>query len=295
MIIKKKILRKILLIFILTLISGGANAQFEFTDLGARAVGLSGAYTSLANNSLAVFYNPSGLGQVKYRELSFFYSPAPFGLTELSTAALTYSEPFKFGTMGLGVKTYGYDLYREISVSLSYGGNYRNKIFYGANLNYFNLNIKNYNSASSFGADVGLMAYITKYLKWGFFGKNISGSTIGTSKEKIAQVYRTGFTLQPRDQLYFILEAEKDVRYPLSIRAGLEYSITDNVDMRAGVGNEPATFSGGISLSYGLFQMDYALYNTRDLGLTHQGTITVNFGGLQGKKESREQLRKAFY
>lgn len=275
-----------------------SSAQFEFTDIGARAVGLNGAYTSLSDNSLAIFYNPSGLGQMKYREFSVFYSPAPFGLKELSTAALTYAEPLKIGTFGIGIRTFGYDLYREIGVSLSYGGNYKDKIFYGLNLDYYNLNIKDdynpNNSASSFSVDAGLMAYITKYLRWGFFGRNISGSTIGTSKEKIARVYRTGFSLVPREDLNFIIEAEKDVRYPLSVRAGIEYNLMDYVDLRAGVGSEPSTFTAGIGFSYNLFQLDYALYHSTDLGLTHQGTLTVNFGGLKGKKESRMSMKKAF-
>ena len=43
-------------------------AQFENSDIGARAAGLNGAFTSLSDNSLAIFYNPSGLGQMKYRE-----------------------------------------------------------------------------------------------------------------------------------------------------------------------------------------------------------------------------------
>ena len=80
-------------------------AQFENTDIGARAVALNGAFTSLSNNSQAIFYNPSGLGQIKYREFSAFYSPAPFGLSELKTGALTYAEPFQFGVLGVGAKT----------------------------------------------------------------------------------------------------------------------------------------------------------------------------------------------
>ena len=104
-----------------------SNAQFEFTDIGARAVGMNGAFTSISDNSLAIFYNPSGLGQMKYREFSAFYSPAPFGLKELSTSALTYAEPFKFGTLGIGIKNYGFDLYHEIGISLSYGDSYKKK------------------------------------------------------------------------------------------------------------------------------------------------------------------------
>jgi len=287
-------LRTLFTIFIVLILTKVSYSQFEFRDIGARAVGLNGAYTSLSDNSLAIFYNPSGLGQVNYREFSVFYSPAPFGFTELSTSALTYAEPFKFGTIGLGIKNYGYELYREINVTLAYGGKFKKRIFYGLNLNYYNLNIKNYGSASSFGLDAGLMAYLTKFLSWGFFGKNITGSTIGISKEKIVQVYRSGFTVNPGYDISLILEAEKDVRYPLSIRAGMEYNLLDYVDLRAGVGSEPATFTGGIGFNYNIFQIDYALYHSQDLGLTHQGTLTVNFGGVKGKKESRDKIRKAF-
>ncbi len=66
-------------------------AQFENTDIGARAIGLSGAFTSLSDNSLAVFYNPSGLGQLKHREISAFYCPSAFGVTQISHALIAKS------------------------------------------------------------------------------------------------------------------------------------------------------------------------------------------------------------
>jgi len=92
----------------------------------------------------------------------------------------------------------------------------------------------------------------------------------------------------------FNVELEKDVKHPISVRAGLEYSFYDFLDLRAGVGSEPTSFSGGIGLNYDMFQLDYALYYSPDLGITHQGTISINFGGEKGRQESRDQLRKAF-
>jgi hypothetical protein len=255
---------------------------------------LNGAFTSVGNDAFSIFYNPSGLGQLKYRELGVFYSPAPFGLSELATGALVYAEPTSFGTFGLGLKTYGFELYRENNIIVSYGRDFKNRIFYGVNLNVYNLNIKNYNSATTFGVDLGAMAYLTEFLRWGFFGRNITGSRIADSEEKIAQVFRTGFNIIPREDLSLSLEAEKDVRYPLSIRAGLEYSLYDYIDLRAGVGSQPASFTGGIGIKYDLIQLDYAIYNHQDLGITHQGTISVNFGGNDARKFSREQLKNAF-
>ena len=283
--------KKILFFLLLAKIS---FAQFEFTDIGAKAIGLNGAFTSLANNSLAVFYNPAGLGQMKYREISAFYSPAPFELTELSTQALSYAEPTKYGVLGAGIKNYGFDLYREFNFIVSYSNVYRNRIFLGLNLNYYNLSIKNYGSASSFGFDAGAMAYLNEYIRWGFMAKNITGSTIGNSKEKLAQVYRTGINYQPLENVNLLCEIEKDIKYPVSVRAGFEYSILDYVDLRAGVGSEPTSLTGGFGFNYNIFQLDYALYKSPDLGITHQGTLTVNFGGIKGKKETMMQLKKAF-
>jgi len=285
---------KHLILVILILWAVDLSAQFENTDVGARPTALGGAFTSLSDNSLAIFYNPAGLGQVKYREFSAFYSPAPFGLTDLSTAAISYSEPFSFGTIGAAFKTYGFDLYRENNFIVSYGNSYKKKIYYGANLNLYNLHIQNYNNATAFGIDIGAMAYIAKFLQWGFFGKNITGTKIGDSKEKIAQVYRTGFTFQPEDKIRVIGEIEKDVKYPLSVRGGLEYSVIDFLDLRFGVGSQPTNFSAGIGLNYNLFSFDYAFTKSEDLGFTHLGTVSVNFGGLKGKKESRERLNKSF-
>ena len=68
----------------------------------------------------------------------------------------------------------------------------------------------------------------------------------------------------------------------------------DYVDLRAGVGSEPTSFTGGSGINYNLFQLEYAIYNSLDLGITHQGTLSINFGGEKGRREAREQLRKAF-
>ncbi|MBK8981924.1 MAG: hypothetical protein IPM38_06275 [Ignavibacteria bacterium] len=269
-------------------------AQFENTETGARATGLNGAFTSLSNNSLAVFYNPSGLGQLKFREISVYYGPEIFGVSGLSQAALSYTEPTGLGVFGAGVKTFGFELYRELTFSLSYGNVIREKVFLGVNANYYDLSIKNYNSASAFGLDIGAMAYITDFMKWGFSAKNLSGSSIGISKEKIPQVYRTGFTFQPLSNLLMIIEAEKDVKYPLSFRSGFEYSVYDIADLRTGISTEPVSFSAGIGLNYNMFQIDYTVNNHQELGISHQGSVTLNFGGGAAKRFYREQLKNAF-
>ncbi|MCC6866502.1 MAG: hypothetical protein IT280_10130 [Ignavibacteria bacterium] len=269
-------------------------AQFELIEIGAKPIALGGAFTSLANNSNAVYYNPAGLSQLPFREVSIFYSPAPFGIKELANGSINYIEPTKYGAFGLSAKTYGFELYKEITVTASYSNNYKKKIYYGANFNYYNLKIQNYGSAATFGIDIGGLAYLTDFLRWGFTAFNLNRPKIGTQDDKLPQVYRTGISVQPRYDLNFLLDVEKDTRYTTSIKAGVEYSLYDMIDIRAGIGTEPTKFSGGIGLYYSIFEIDYGFYNHQDLGLTHQGTITINFGGDKGRKMIKNSLKDAF-
>lgn len=269
-------------------------SQFEFVDIGAKPISLGGAFTSLANNSDAIFYNPAGISQLMFRELSVFYSPAPFGLKELAYGTASYVEPTKFGSIGVAGKTYGFELYREVTATLNYANNYKGRIRYGANFNYYHLSIKNYGSASTFGIDVGMLANLTDYLKWGFAAFNLSRAKIGQSREKLPQVYRAGFTFQMRKDLLLTAEIEKDTRYTTSFKSGIEYSLLDMIDLRAGVSSAPTRFSAGVSFKYSLFEIEYAFYNHQDLGLTHQGSIGINFGGTAGRKKIREQTYGLF-
>jgi hypothetical protein len=229
-----------------------------------------------------------------YREVSAFYSPAPFGLKELANGTLNFVEPTKFGAFGLSAKTYGFELYREVTATLTYANNYRKRIYYGANFNYYSLKIQNYGSASSFGVDIGILGYVTDFLRWGFSAYNLNHPSIGTQKDKLPQVYRTGLSYQPRNDLNIMVDAEKDARYPLTIKAGIEYNLYGMVDIRSGLSSEPAKFSGGVGINYSLFEIAYAFYNHNDLGITHTASVTVNFGGEKGRKQMRESLKNAF-
>lgn len=286
---------RILPVIILFLVSFRITySQFELIDIGAKPISMGGAFTSLANNSNAVYYNPAGISQLPFREVSIFYSPAPFGLKELANGSVNFVQPTKFGAFGLSAKTYGFELYKEITATLTYANNYNRKIYYGANINYYNLKIQNYGSASTFGIDIGAMAYLTDFLRWGFSAFNLNRPSIGTQKDKLPQVYRTGLSIQPRTDLNFVLDVEKDTRYTASVKAGIEYTMYDMINLRAGIGTEPTKFSGGVGFCYSLFEIDYGFYNHQDLGLTHQGTITINFGGEKGRKMIKESLKNAF-
>ncbi len=252
-------------------------AQFESTDTDSRATAMGGAYVSLSDNSSAVFYNPAGLGQLKHRHVSLFYEPSAFGLKEISTAAVTYAEAFEFGTLGLGLRTFGFDLYRESRVSLCFGSTQVKSIHWGLGIELYNLKISGYGSAFTAGINAGVLAKFSEYLIWGFSARNISGAKIGKSESRISRSYLTGFRFIPSGITNVLLDIEKEVDFPVSIKFGAEIIPFKNFSLRAGVSTEPVSYSAGAGLNYDVFGFDYSITVTEPLGMTNRINVTLDF------------------
>ncbi len=108
-----------------------ARAGFERRDQGARPIGMGGAFVALADNVWAIAFNPAGLSRLRGDEVSAFYSPQPFGLTELSFASFAFVHPTSRGSFGLLVNRFGFDLYREVSGIFAYSNSYKDVFSFG--------------------------------------------------------------------------------------------------------------------------------------------------------------------
>ncbi|MDD5304131.1 MAG: PorV/PorQ family protein [Elusimicrobia bacterium] len=62
--------------------AGAESFDFLLFDPSARAAGLGGAYTALASDANALFYNPAGLGRIKAHEVTFMHNRYVEGLTQ---------------------------------------------------------------------------------------------------------------------------------------------------------------------------------------------------------------------
>jgi len=63
---------------------------------------------------------------------------------------------------------------------------------------------------------------------------------------------------------------EKDVRFPASVKMGIEQIVFSAIALQAGVANNPDKYSFGIAARYSIFEFGYAGYSHPDLGWTHQ-------------------------
>jgi competence ComEA-like helix-hairpin-helix protein len=257
-------------------------AQSVRLDKGARAIGVGGAFTGLANSAFALFYNPAGLMLLSSREVSFFYAQ-PFGLTELADFCAAYADPQTlpqgFGAFGAAVRRFGFELYNETALSIAYANVFERRFFFGVNLSYQLTAVKGYGNAGAFGVDAGILVLITPELSLGVSAINLNRPSMGISSEPLAQVYMAGLSYRLLKNLRAFLDVEKDIRYPLSFKSGLEFDAVQYVSLRAGFSTEPQRISGGIGVHYAMVDADYAFLTHPELGLSHHLTLSLRLGG----------------
>lgn len=269
----------------LILLSSTALAQF---NPGAKQISLSNADVALSNDVFSVFNNPAGLSQLNWREIGIYYSPAPFGLSELANAYVAFNEPFSFGSVALGGMTYGFELYRESKILIGYSYNYQNKFFAGAALNFHSLSIHNYGNDNAFYFNLGGLVYLSDEFRFGFSFHNINRASFGNYDDQIPVVLNSGFSYDVLNSLSINVAMEKDISNKTSFMFGVDYDIVEYLSLRSGFSNEPSRFSAGIGINYSFISLDYAMFTHNDLGLTHQVGLLVSF---DKELNRREQIR----
>ena len=280
------IIKHFIKIFVPILIITQSFAQF---NPGARQISLSNSDVALSNDVFSLFNNPAGLSQIDWREIGIYYSPAPFGLSELANGYVAYVEPFNFGSIAVGGMTYGFDLYRETKLIVGYSYNYDNKFFAGVAINYHTFSIKNYGNTGKLYLNFGGLAYVTNQFRWGFSISNINRASVGKEDDQIPMIFSTGFSFDVINTLTLNIAVEKDIRYKPSLQTGIEYNIIKYLSLRIGFQNKPARYSAGVGINYSVVSLDYSFFTHQDLGLTHQAGITISFG----KDGSRsDEIRK---
>jgi len=245
---------------------------------GAKQISLSNSDVALSNDVFSLFNNPAGLAQMNWREIGIFYSPAPFGLSELANGYVAYHEPTSIGSFAIGGMSYGFDLYREAKFSLGYSYNYINKFFAGLTINYQTVSVKNYGNDGALFFNIGGLVYVSDELRLGFAIQNINRATYGNEADQIPVVLNAGLSYDVVNGLTVNFAIEKDIKYKASVQFGINYDIIEYLSLRTGFSNEPSKYSAGIGINYSMFSFDYAIFTHTDLGLTHQAGILISFG-----------------
>ena len=210
-----------LILLIVVLFPVVAAATFNNIGVGARPLGLGGAFVALADDSNAADYNAAGLGYMDDIHLSATHAQRFSGL--ITYNALSGVIPLgRIGSIGAGFGDLAEDseVYHEQILRLSYGSAFFKQFAIGANLKLFRTAFDETNefvaenpyfvktSSSAVSFDLGVIA------------KPVQSLSLGASVEN----------LLPADMS--ISDPHTDP-VPLNIRAGLAYRLASIAEMSA--------------------------------------------------------------
>jgi hypothetical protein len=265
------------MIIILSFLLLPVKIYFAQENPGAKQISLSHSDVALTADPFSIFNNPAGLSEVKSNLVGFYYSPSPFGLSELANGFGAFSKNTNLGVFSLGFMKYGFELYKETKIALGYANNFAEEFLYGLVINYKNISIKNYGSKGFVFFNAGGIAKLSNEINIGFSLENFSRTTVNDEANQIPVVFWFGMSFKIISDLTLFAAVQKEINFDPSLRFGAEYSLIDFLQIRFGTSREPDTFSGGVGITYLPFQFDYAVSSHPDLGFSHQFGLSASF------------------
>ena len=209
------------ILFMFLFLASPTFAAFNDIGVGARPLGLGGAFVALADDSNAANYNAAGLAYIEEIQIGATYAQRFNGLVNYNTIGGIIPLG-RVGTFGanIGILTEDSDIYREQTLRFSYGNTIFKQLGFGVNLKLLGINFDEENefvtenpyfmqtSSSAISFDLGLLA------------KPINSLNIGITVENLFPVDMS------------ISEAYTD-SVPQNIRAGIVYRLESIAEMSA--------------------------------------------------------------
>jgi len=278
------------LISLLIFTQSSSGLEFLRIGVGSRAMALGNAYTALADEPFGIYYNPSGICNIRTPYFSSFYGR---WFLETDIGSIGGSVPIgKVGTLGFGLRgLYTYKIeYRTEEDSMNYS--YYNAYFLNSSMDYARL-INNFGIglgingihtkiASTKGNSIFLNTGVKYYTRFGDFGVallNIGPKVLHTN---LPINVRAGICVRPLKNLSLVVDLIKPLKDNISYYWGIEISPIDIFNFRLGYNNDVyeknfvKKMSGGIGLKIGNIYVDYTATHCGVFGVVHLFTLSYN-------------------
>jgi len=307
---------------------GGTTSVFTDAGVGARALGLGGAFVALASDPTAVFWNPAGLDYIQKKGASFFYSSLDFD-TDYNFVGIVFPT-LSFGSFGLGWTRIGSDGIEERDINadgsptplLSVGNSSANQFYFSyakqirrtfsigfsGKLERMSFGIANDVSDTGVGLDVGALYRpdfddaLLRDLSFGINVQNLisprlrlvnqSQSSPLNFKGGLSKLFIFG---EERNLFRIVFDFNKSENASGTAHVGAEYSFQDKATLRMGANNGQVAFGAGAT--YNNFRLDYnfgKFFDGTDFSSNHRFSFTVDIGKGRSERirlaqEKREQ------
>jgi hypothetical protein len=252
-------------------------ASDPLLSCGSRSRGLAGVSVMLADRWSGIG-NPAGLAALEQLSFSLFYENY-YLLPETGLGAFTLSKPTKTGTFGLNCSTFGYSLYRESRIGLSFGKTLGRKIRAGIGLHYLKVRQDaDYGNLSALVPSLGIQVLPLQNLIFGLQVFNPAGQQyVPSGFLAIPVEVHTGFGCRLGKEFFISAEAEKRSREQLTCRGGIEINLKQQLIFRFGIASGVfPEYSFGLGLIFQSVTIDIAAVHHPVLGFNPSLTFSFN-------------------
>ena len=256
----------------------GVNAYPHLgMGIGARSLGLGGAFTAIADDATSTIWNPAGLSAVDDLTLTLASSPMSLDRTHnfiglikrvgnggLGLAVINAGVDNIDSYDAAGVRTGSFN-HSSNAYSLSYGHNF-GAVSIGLSGRLLMDSFGDYSSASGFGgADIGLLgSNSADTFSYGIAARNIGGA-VGASELPILVAGGLAYRVIHTNVATFSVDVEHQIvdlpESATSLHIGTEYLIAKTFAIRGGskLTIDRTQFFVGLGVNVGGLQLDYAM------------------------------------
>lgn len=272
---------------------GGVPGSYLFMGVGARALGMGGAYSAVANDATAIYWNPAGLATTDPMQVSFMHAIL---FVDTSLDFLAASVPTKrFGSFGAAILTLGSGDFeqrttlneavgnfgtRDLALLISWAKELKRGFSVGLNYKLVNQSILDY-SGSGHGVDLGLKARLFDRYNAALVVRNLISPKVALAEysQKLPMQVGVGLSTSLIDeQLLVSVEYSKvDGWGDPQLHFGAEFRFVNQAAFRVGLNNGSVTIGAGFS--FDSFGMGYSNIGNTELGSSHRFSLNYAFGG----------------
>ena len=299
---RKIIISAVFLFVASALADNGGKAGFSYLKIGvdARAAAMGDAYTSLANDATASYWNPAGLAAAKSHSIILTHNAWLQGINHEYAAVHLFQGRHNIAFALNMIHISGIYLRGEratdtpdgetsaknLYLGISYASTFFEDWKIGLQVKYLYEKYYLY-AAEGFAFDFGILKTNLIYnISWGAVIQNIGKMNIlRTDETQLPLIFRTGLSymlpwnlLENSPQIAAdLVYVNEDVTY---INLGLNAGILKNFEVRLGyvLGRDSFNFTSGFGIVYHAYNFSYAFVPYQyDLGNTHRFSVIINF------------------
>lgn len=259
---------------------GGYAGAFLRMGVGAKALGMGGAFVSVADDASAIHYNPAALSFIRQRVFTTAYRALSLGRR---FSYLGFVQPLRHEAgVGIGWVNAGLDDIdgrdengqptgklsdSENAITFCFSKRTFPHLAFGLAIRYFHQKLAGvsantvglgfggiYKKEKRFSLGVSVQNLISKY-SWDTKDLWARGTT---TTDTIPVNYRMGISYWLlRGRLLTALDLEKNLKQSMKYHIGADFMIYRDFHLRLGYNNDRFTFGGGLSYKYKNFRFSF--------------------------------------